>query len=120
MLAALTPAFSATSATLSPRLRRASRRWVERLGFLATGVFLVCLTREHNGPNGSSQDGLLINYLKGDPQMRLNEIVNPEGFAKLVSDVEKLVSNIERIWPADDLAYVLDFDKLPNERLDEP
>jgi len=52
--------------------------------------------------------------------MRLNEIVNPEGFAKLVSDVEKLVSNIERIWPADDLAYVLDFDKLPNERLDEP
>jgi hypothetical protein len=38
MLATLTPAFSATSATLSPRLRRASRRWVDRLGFLATGA----------------------------------------------------------------------------------
>ena len=52
--------------------------------------------------------------------MRLNGIVNPEGFAKLVSDVEKLVSNIERIWRNDDLAFVQYFDKLPNERLDEP
>jgi hypothetical protein len=52
--------------------------------------------------------------------MRLKEIVNPEDFAKLVFDVEELVSNIERVWRNDDLEFVLDFDKLPNERLDEP
>jgi len=52
--------------------------------------------------------------------MRLNEIASPEDFAKLISDAEDLVRYIDRLWPGDDFTIVLDFDRRPIRRLDEP
>ena len=43
--------------------------------------------------------------------MRLNEIANLEDFAKLISDVEDLVTHIDRLWTGDAFALVLDFDR---------
>jgi hypothetical protein len=52
--------------------------------------------------------------------MRLNEIVNPEDFEMLISDVGDLVRHIERLSPGDDFAFVLDFDRRPIKRPGEP
>jgi hypothetical protein len=52
--------------------------------------------------------------------MHLIEFTNPEDSAEMISGVEDLVRNIERIRSDDDFAFSIDFDRPPIKRLDEP
>jgi hypothetical protein len=40
--------------------------------------------------------------------MRLGEFTDPKDYAAIVYDIEDLVNQLERIWPRDDLTFVLD------------